>query len=107
LAIPNRLAIRGGGWFETAGQDDEYLTLDFNLAQKIGLALGATVRLGPVDVSAAFQHTFFATLDNGGRGAIPALSGNAGEGFRSTVAVNGGSLAESMNEVALGATLRW
>ena len=107
VAVPSRLSLRGGGWIESAGVDAKYLNLDFDAAAKFGLSLGVTVRLGPVDVSAAYQHTFFATLDNGGDGGVHALSGNATLGYRSRNAVNGGSLAESMNEVALGGTLRW
>ncbi|HEY4120735.1 MAG TPA: outer membrane protein transport protein [Byssovorax sp.] len=115
VVLPNRLAVRGGGWFETKGQDDKDLQLDFDLAQKFGLALGATLRLGPVDVSVAYQHTFIGTLDNctttAGKttcdGEVHALSGDVSAGFRSRQPVNDGSLEESMNEVALGGTLRF
>jgi len=116
-AIPNRLALRAGGFFETKGQNDEYLGLDFDNAQKYGVGGGATVRLGPVDVSASFQHTFFGTIDNKGVGAVHALSGDAKScvdddcvnkmANRSVQPINGGKLRESLNEIGLGATMRF
>jgi long-chain fatty acid transport protein len=129
VAIPNRLALRTGGFFEIKGQDAEYLQLDFNLAQKVGVAGGATVRVGPVDISVSYAHTFFGTLDNGGKGKLNALSGDAsglttpegmpvcgadpknpviGPGcFRSWQAVNGGVLKASLNEIGIAATARF
>ena len=117
--LPNRLALRVGGFFETKGQNDEFLGLDFDNAQKYGVGGGATLRLGPVDVSASFQHTFYGVIDNKGDGAVHALSGDGascavlqGEGpaptcNRSTQAINGGVLKQSLNEVGLGATVRF
>jgi long-chain fatty acid transport protein len=130
VVIPNRLTLRTGGFYELKGQDDEYLNLDFNLGWKAGVGGGATVRLGPVDVSLGYQHTFFGTLDNGGVGKVYALSGDAsgatsiggatpvcgtdtkipkiGPGcYRSWQAVNGGVLTQSMNEFGLSGTARW
>jgi long-subunit fatty acid transport protein len=105
--IPNRLALRGGGFFESKGQRDEYLNLDFDRAWKLGLTLGGTVRVGPADLYVAYAHTFFGTLDNGGNGAIRALSGDGSTGYRSQQAVNGGRLGASLNDVAIGATFRF
>ena len=120
VAIPNRLSLRAGGFFETKGQDDAYLNIDFHNSEKGGVSLGGTVRLGPVDVSAAYQHTFYGTLDNKGNGSVTALSGD-GAGcpkgqenpspapgcFRSQQAINGGSYSSALNEVALGADFRF
>lgn len=124
--VPNVLSLRTGAWIETKGVDDKYLSLDFDLAQKEGIAGGATVRVGPMDLSVAYQHTFYGTLDNGGNGGIYALSGDAsgvsngrcgsspmtnptiGPGcFRSYQPVNGGSLTNSLNEVGFSATGHW
>lgn len=115
--LPNRLALRAGGFFETKGQDDAHLGLDFDNAQKYGFGGGATLRLGPVDVSASFQHTFYGVLDNQGVGAVHALSGDekscADERCtdetrnRSTQAINGGVLEQSLDEIGLGATVRF
>jgi len=107
VVIPNTLALRAGGFFETKGQSDEYLNIDFVASEKMGLGGGATVRLGPVDISAAFQHTFYGTLDNKGKGAVKALSGDAESGYRSRQAINGGILKASLNEFALSGTARF
>lgn len=105
--IPRRLALRVGGFFETKGQLDEYLSIDFNAAQKAGLSAGGTLRIGPVDFSAAYQHTFFGTLDNRGKGSIHALSGDVTSSYRSQQAINGGSLRASLDEVGVSATARF
>jgi len=109
--IPGFIAVRAGGFFETNGQDPAYLNPDFHLGHRVGVGGGGSVRLGPVDVSLAYQHTFFEPLDNGGRGEVRALSGDGSETipvkYRSQQFVNGGRLESSLNEVALGATYRF
>jgi long-chain fatty acid transport protein len=105
--LPNVFSLRAGTFFESQGQSDEYLNLDFDMGWKLGVSGGGTVRLWPVDVSLAFQHVFYGTLDNGGKGVVKALSGDASTNFRSQQVVNGGSFGSSLNEVALGATLRF
>lgn len=107
VVLPGRLAVRAGAFYESKGQDDKYLNVDFHLGHRIGVAGGATVRLGPVDLAAAYQHTFFGTLDNGGQGLLKAISGDRASGFRSQQAVNGGKLESSLNEFGLSGTLRF
>ncbi|EYF02206.1 OmpP1/FadL family transporter [Chondromyces apiculatus] len=107
VALPSLLSFRAGGFCETKGQDDQYLNVDFHLGWRVGLSGGATVRLGPVDLSVAYQHTFFGALDNGGDGKVQALSGDVGSGYRSVQAINGGRLESSLNEVGLSGTLRF
>jgi len=106
-AIPDFLALRGGAFFETKGQDDEYLNIDFHVGEKLGLSAGATVRLGPVDASVAYQHTFYGAIDNGGKGALRALSGDKTTGNRTLQTVNGGRFEASLDEIALGASYRF
>jgi long-chain fatty acid transport protein len=105
--IPGFLAVRAGAWFETSGQDAEYLNLDFHNGYHVGVNAGATVRLSRFDLSLGYQHTFFETLDNGGKGALKGLSGDATTGYRTVHNVNGGRLTTSLNELALGATVRF
>lgn len=105
--LPGRLALRAGGYFESQGQDPAYLNLDFLTGFKVGVTGGATVRVGPVDITAAYAHTFYGTLDNGGKGKVKAISGDASTNFRSQTAVNGGRLGASLNVVALNGTLRF
>jgi long-subunit fatty acid transport protein len=118
VVLPSVLAARAGFFYESKGQDERYLNIDFHNGEKLGLSAGASVRLGPVDVTAAFQHTFFGALDNKGKGELYGLSGDAstatdenkgkaGGAFRTYQAVNGGKLQSDLNEVALGATLRF
>jgi long-chain fatty acid transport protein len=105
--IPGFLAVRAGGFFETKGQDAAYLNPDFDMGMRVGLGGGATVRINRFDISLAYQHTFFGPLDNGGKGAVPALSGDGTTNYRSKEARNGGRLESSLNEVALGGTVRF
>lgn len=118
VVLPSLLSARAGFFYESKGQDDADLNIDFPMAEKVGLSAGATVRLGPVDITAAFQHTFYGTLDNGGKGALHGLSGDAatateeaagkpGGPYRTYQTINGGKLETELNEVALGATLRF
>lgn len=115
VILPSVLAARAGFFYESKGQDDAYLNLDFHNSEKVGLSAGATVRVWRLDITAAYQHTFFGTLDNGGRGALYGLSGDgvtkdnpgAGGPYRTRQVVNGGKLESGLNEVALGATMRF
>lgn len=105
--IPNMLALRAGGWLETKGQDNEHLALDFDVAEKFGVAGGVTFRLGPIDTHAGFQHTFYGTIDNKGKGVIQGLSGEVDAGNRTRQAVNGGKLTNYMNEFGLAGLLHF
>lgn len=118
VILPSILSARAGIFYESKGQDDQNLNIDFHLGERVGLSAGASVRVGPVDITAAFQHTFFGTLDNKGKGALYGLSGdgltntpeNAGKPggpYRTYQPINGGKLVSDLNEVALGATLRF
>jgi hypothetical protein len=88
----------------------------------MGVSGGATVRAGPMDLSIAYQHTFWWALDNGGNGSIYALAGTSASScgtnaanpnygapgcYRSFQAVNGGVLTNSLNEVGFSATARF
>ncbi|WP_437305311.1 OmpP1/FadL family transporter [Sorangium sp. So ce388] len=107
VVLQNLLALRAGGFFEKKGQDDADLNLDFHLGYRVGVGAGVTARVGPVDVSAAFQHTFFGPLDNGGKGRIKAVSGSAPSGYRSIQSVNGGRFESSLDEFGMSGTMRF
>lgn len=110
VVLPGQLALRAGGWFQTSSMRKEYLHVDFVPMQRIGLALGGTYRLGPVDIQAGYSHVFFTPLDNGGDGAIKALTGDANAkpvANRSDYAINGGKLTSSINVFSIGGVLRW
>ncbi|WP_437936468.1 OmpP1/FadL family transporter [Sorangium sp. So ce341] len=107
VVLQNLLALRAGGFFEQKGQDDADLNLDFHLGYRVGIGAGVTARIGPVDVSAAFQHTAFGALDNGGKGRIKAVSGAVPSGYRSIQSVNGGRFESSLDEFGLSGTMRF
>lgn len=104
VVIPDLVAVRAGGFFETQGVDDAFLSLDFQQALKAGMSVGATVRLAMLDVSLGYMHTFFGTLDNAGKGQVHGLSGVESAGFRTPEVINGGRLTGRLDEVALGVT---
>ena len=103
VVLPDLLGLRAGAFFESSSANASYLNITFHPAERVGLAGGATVRLGPVDIALAYQHTFFAAIDNGGHGLAHAISGDLTSGQRSRQASNGGSTTASLNELALGA----
>ena len=123
VAMPDKLSIRGGVWYQSSAVDPKYLHLDFIPTQRLGLTVGGSVRLGPVDIQVGYAHVFASTLDNGGNGAINGLSGQAGSTNkistdgppicpasapnRSECAVNGGRLTSVTNVASLGAVYRF
>lgn len=107
VAIPDLIAVRAGGFFESKAVADADLSLDFHQGFKAGVGGGATVRLGRFDVTAGYQHTFFGALDNGGNGNAKGLSGDPSKDFRTDFAVNGGRVTASLDEVALGLTVHY
>lgn len=111
VPVPDLIAVRAGGFFESRGVADELVNIDFMLSEKAGVALGAGVRLGPVDINLGYQHTFFFTIDNGGQGEVKALSGDGSDELdphnRTRQSVNGGKATSRLDEVGLGATFHW
>ena len=118
VILPNELAVRVGGFFETRGQDPAFANIDFVPAQRFGLTAGLTYRVGPVDINVAGGHVFGSKIDNEGQGDIPALVGTAtskypsrtkGEDihFRTPYAINDGWVQESVTIAQVGATYRF
>lgn len=107
VLVPGRLAVRAGGFYESKGGRDEFLNLHFYEAARSGLAAGATARFGRLDLSFAYQHTFFGTLDNGGKGAVLGLSGDAANDHSTWQAINGGKATSTMDEAGVSMTVRF
>jgi len=111
VPVPDLLAIRAGGFFESRGVNADYVNIDFQLSERTGVALGAGVRLGPVDINLGYQHTFFFTIDNGGQGSVKGLSGDGSSELdppnRTRQAINGGKATSRLDEVGLGGTFHW
>jgi long-chain fatty acid transport protein len=66
--LPDRLALRGGGFFETSAAAPQYQNVDFAAAARFGLALGGTYRVrigegeraGAVEIMVGYGHVFVA-----------------------------------------------
>ena len=125
VAVPDKLGVRLGGFFQTRGQDPKFLNLDFHPGRMFGFFLGATMRVATaVDVALGYGHIFVEDFDNTATGgSLRALAGTRpddlvtggykgacpGEpvpAFRSCRIVNTGKLETSYNMFSLAATIR-
>jgi long-chain fatty acid transport protein len=134
--LPDELAARAGGFFQTPsqiGSNVQYQNLAFANGSQLGLALGATYRIhfpgarsGAIEISAGFEHVFLATESYDGPGGIDALTGtpcNPAENPRATPsgpscadghpkyrtewAVNLGTITNSINVINAGIGYRF
>jgi long-subunit fatty acid transport protein len=130
--IPDKLALRGGAFFETNGQDQQYQNIDFIGAARVGLAAGTTLRihLDPektkaVELSVGFMHVFVMTQDNNnpnaagangvaGTACNPTMNSQPGltctDGkpkYRTNWPVNLGTITNSINAINVGASYRF
>jgi long-chain fatty acid transport protein len=63
--IPEKLGVRAGAFFQTKGQDEQYLNLDFHPGQMFGFYIGATARVTKsLDLSLGYGHIFVKAFDN-------------------------------------------
>jgi long-subunit fatty acid transport protein len=105
---PNRLTLRAGTFYESKGGRDQFLNLHFFEAARLGAAGGGTLRFGRrYDLAFAYQHTFFGSIDNGGKGAVLGLSGDPANDHSTWQPMNGGKITSTMNEVGLSLTVRF
>jgi long-subunit fatty acid transport protein len=130
--LPDQLAIRGGGFYQTpsqTGANTQYQGLSFPLGSMVGLALGGTYRIhfGPgsnaLELSAGFEHIFIGTETYTGTGGIDALAGTqcnpasstsgatcpgtTRETYRTNWAVNLGTITNSVNIINAGLGYRF
>jgi len=139
-AIPNKLAIRAGAFFEseaakTVNGQQLYMATDFMSGARVGLSLGATLRIplkhdvpatqgGAIELSLGYMHMFVTDLNNNGSGGdgIRALAGTAcisgtpnAQGIcsdgtpsnRSNFYVNLGTITNSVDVINFGASYRF
>jgi len=107
VVIPSKLAVRAGGFFESRGQDDQYLNIDFVPAARFAATAGATFRVGDFDLMVAGSHIFPSKLDNGGHGALRGLAGSQATSpvvNRTQFFINGGSVTQRATTLAIGST---
>lgn len=84
--LPGQLALRAGAHFITSGLNSKYQIQDFLPGMRLGLHLGATLRIDRFDVSIAYAHIFQfdETITDGNFRAVAAqgtdgLCGDGGE----------------------------
>jgi len=127
--LPDKLAIRAGAFFETQAANSVYQNIDFDGADRFGVALGGTyrVKLGSekqhaLDFMAGYGHVFFGTLSNNnpnGQG-VPALTGiscsagqisgpcpDGGQRYRTPWPINLGTITSSINVINVGVSYRF
>ncbi len=126
--LPDQLALRAGGFFESAAAVQQYQNIDFDAASRFGVALGGTYRFRigdhPLDLMAGYGHVFFANLTNtnpsapglagltgevcpGGAGNRVANSNTCTQGnqqYRTPWAVNLGTITSSIDVINVGAS---
>ncbi len=56
--IPDMLAVRGGFFYETKGQDEPYAYVDFYSFHRVGPSLGASLKMWGFDLSLAYAYVF-------------------------------------------------
>jgi hypothetical protein len=113
-AIPDKLGIRAGGWFETQSQEAEYLQINVVGAQRYGFGGGLVFRQDFIDISLGYQRLMSSALDNGGNGKLLAPAATGGQesedpdiNKRSFHAINGGKLTQSAHAFTIGGTIRF
>lgn len=132
--VPDRVALRAGGFYETSGQDPKYQNIDFGGSMRVGFGLGGTyrIRLGssPASTSAielmiGYGHVFFGTQENADRAGegLPALAGtpcnpadtqqpgptcsNGTQKYRTNWPVNLGTITNAVNVLNAGVSYRF
>jgi hypothetical protein len=61
--VPGRLQISAGGFYQTRAVDAAYASIASYGFARVGLGLGVMVRLGSIDLEAAYGHIFQETLE--------------------------------------------
>ena len=130
--IADKLALRGGAFYESNGQDQQYQNVDFAGASRFGLAGGATLRVRldkektrALELSLGLMHVFFVEQDNkdpnaagllgvAGAACNPSLNNQAGDfckdgkpKYRTNWPVNLGTITNALNVINVGASYRF
>lgn len=125
--LPNQLALRAGGYFESKGQADRFQNTDFVGGSRIGIAAGGTYRVPigkmQLDLMLGFMHVFVSEQKNNGPDGITGLAGTAcnqstpvtgaepcAEGrtrYRTNWPVNLGTITNAFNVFNLGANMKF
>jgi len=79
--LPDRLAVRAGGFFESRAEDPKYQNVDFAANYRVGFGLGASYRFRfgervRLTLMAAYSHIFVGTSENLGPDGLRAVTGS-------------------------------
>jgi long-chain fatty acid transport protein len=134
--LPDRLAIRAGGFYQSRGQDKQYQNVEFAAAQNFGLAIGGTYRIrfggysednektNALELSLGYGHVFYSDQDNNnpqaegfrglaGTACNPAstIAGNTcpdgQQKYRMNWPVNLGTITNQINVINVGVSYRF
>lgn len=130
--LPDQLAVRAGGFFESSAANPRYQNIDFAATSRFGLALGATyrIRLGTEESSSAIElmlaygHVFFAdqsrtdpnadglnalagTSCNKSDPVSPSKCADGSDRYRTKWPVNLGTITNSVNVINVGLAYRF
>ncbi len=95
--LPDQLTVRGGGFFQSDGQNPQYQNVDFMGSMNVGLALGGTYRIhlskekaSALELSIGYEHVFYwnETNTNVSGGPGSGLSATAGTSCYNNAVVN-------------------
>lgn len=105
--LPERLAVRAGLAYETAGADKKNLSLDYWPVQKVTISLGATVAISRFRLSLGYAHVFHQTADvKLGEGNIREIAAQIPPGQQARV-VNEGRYSAALDVFSLQANVRF
>ena len=131
--LPDRMAIRGGVFYETSAADPALQNIDFAPSSRFGLALGGTYRVhlgkgastSALEIMVGYGHVFFAEQSRTDPNATgtPALAGTScnksdpvsgtqtcADGnprYRTKWPVNLGTITNSVNVINVGLAYRF
>jgi long-chain fatty acid transport protein len=90
--LADKLALRGGMFFETQAGTSQYQSIDFEASARVGLALGGTYRIpigtSALDVMLGYGHVFYFTQQRDDPNA-DGIQGLAGTPCNNATPVNG------------------
>jgi long-chain fatty acid transport protein len=125
--LPNQLALRIGGYFETNGQDEKYQNIDFMGGSRLGVAGGGSYRIpigeNSLDLMLGYMHVFVADQknDNPNSDGVRANAGsacfpskdagvpcdNGQPRYRTVWPVNLGTITNVVNVINVGAAYKF
>jgi long-chain fatty acid transport protein len=115
VIVPNVLALRGGAFVESRGQDARYQNIDFLGGERLGFSAGATARIrgraqqsnGAFEVMVGYMHVIVGTQKNDDPRA-PGLGAMAGAAPNATPwPVNLGTIKSSVDVISFGIGYRF